>query len=131
MNASELLARLEDLEAQGDLIKAEMAGAKAEIQAKINALIPPELLAELEAIDAEFDPLLKAWSEGMASLEAELKEAVILTGETVKGESIMAVYSPGRQAWDTKGLTRYAKDNPEVMRFYQPGKPSVAIRRAK
>ena len=118
----QLLQQLEELYAQQDVVALQ----KQEVMDK---LLPPELKAELAAIDLEFGQQTEAIAETIKVIEAEIKVAVVAHGATVKGQKFMAVFNKGRVSWDTKGLDGYAVAHPEVERFRKQGEPSVSIRK--
>ena len=91
-------------------------------------LVMEQVRAQLEALEAEFSEMLREADEEVARLEGEVKEAVRHVGESVKQEGIHVVYMRGRVTWDSRGLSRYAETNPEVIEFRRVGKPSVSIR---
>jgi len=61
-------------------------------------------------------------------MEDNIKERVLLAGETVSGSVLKAVFNKGRTKWDTKALDGYAKAHPELLEFRSEGKPYVSIR---
>ena len=71
---------------------------------------------------------LEGVSENIAALEAEIKQAVISAGTTVKGSFIQAVFTKGRVSWDTKSLDGYAVAHPELLSLRKVGEPSVSLR---
>lgn len=100
---------------------------RAQVQAKIDALIPPELKEELAAIEAEFTtaPL----QEQVNALKAEIEAGVLELGATVKAEGCgMAVYNKARVTWDSAGLEGASKLHPELLAFRKVGEPSVSFR---
>lgn len=70
-------------------------------------------------------------SERISEVEKEVKDEVIVLGESVKGDSLHAVFSSGKTSWDTKGLDGFAVANPKILKFKKTGKPSVSIREVK
>jgi len=84
--------------------------------------------AQLEALDSEFGELIHAAKDAVAQCEAEVREAVLQVGESVKQEGIHAVFVRGRVSWDSEALSRYAETHPEVKDFRSVGAPSVSIR---
>jgi hypothetical protein len=84
--------------------------------------------AELEALEAEYQPLLTAAQERTGALETEIKQAVLQQGASVKGRRVQAVYVRGRVSWDNARLDQYAAAHPEVREFRKEGKPSVSLR---
>ncbi len=93
--------------------------------------IPPEVREQIETIEAEYQPKLDALREKLKSLEDEVKERVLNTGSTLKGNVVMAVYRKGSTKWDEKHLERLAAEYPRILEAKIEGKPSVAIQRIK
>ena len=99
-----------------------------EIEAMINSVIPPEVQERIDAIRAELAPNMDSLNETISNMESNIKERVLLVGETVKGSVLQAVYNKGRTSWDNKALDGYAKAHPELLEFRSEGKPYVSIR---
>lgn len=93
--------------------------------------IPPEVREQIETIEAEYQPKLDVLREKLKSLEDEVKERVLNTGSTLKGNVVMAVYRKGSTKWDEKHLERLAAEYPRILEAKVEGKPSVAIQRIK
>jgi phage host-nuclease inhibitor protein Gam len=122
-DAQTIIAKLDelaDLRTAATLSKADYEERRAEILKAVQD--------ELDALDAEFKPLFEAVDERAQQLEAEIKEAVLYHGESVKGAHYNAVYTRGRVTWDTRRLDAYARHNPEVLEFRKEGQPSVSLR---
>lgn len=83
---------------------------------------------ELDALDAEYKPVLEAAEENIAALENEIKTEVLLYGESVSGGMYRACYTQGRVSWDNDGMARYAASHPDVLQFRKQGQPSVSLR---
>lgn len=98
-------------------------------QEAIDAILTPEIKAQLADVEAEFSGQFTAVDENIASLTGEIKADVLTSGATVKGERLSAVFSKGRVSWDTKALDGYSAAHPEVARFRKEGEPSVSIRK--
>ena len=98
-------------------------------QELIDTILTDEIKQAIKEIDAEFSSKFEAADDNISSLRASIKDAVLSSGEKVKGEYLQAVYMKGRHKWDTKGLKGYAKAYPEVNEFYTAGNPSVSIRK--
>lgn len=98
---------------------------REEIEQKI---IPPDVKAALDELDAEYAPKTDEVREKISSIEAEIKSLVVEHGETVKGDYIQAVYVKGRTTWNTSALDGYAKAHPEIDDFRRVGDPSVSLR---
>ena len=95
------------------------------------AAIPPEVRAELEAIDAELTPKLKAIEEKLAIAEDKVKATVLAQGTTIKGNVWQAVWSKPRTSWDAKLLDKLAEKYPDILLAKTEGKPSVSLRQIK
>jgi len=122
MTIQDKLERLAEMQSHQDVIRLHYADLKATI-------IPPEIKAQLDEIDAEAQTAMDALSGGIDSLTAEIKAEVIAAGTTVKSERLQAVYAKGRISWDSKALDGYAVAHPEIGAFRKTGEPSVSIRR--
>jgi len=102
-----------------------------EKQRLLDEIYTAEIKARMAEIEAEFADKTEAINKNIAALEAEIKQAVIEHGASVKGSVLHAVYSKGRVIWDTKSLDGYATAHPELLSFRKEGEPSVSIRVAK
>jgi hypothetical protein len=96
---------------------------------KINAYAT--LKSDYEAKLAEFNKAHEAMIAEMARLEAEIKNEVLESGETVKGDSLMAVWNSGRLTWDGKQLKKLAERYPEITVASKVGNPTVSFRAVK
>jgi len=108
-----------------------LSDMQAELEKARQDAIPPEVREQLETIEAEYQPKLDALREKLKSLEDEVKERVLNTGSTLKGNVVMAVYRKGSIKWDEKHLERLATEYPRILEAKMEGKPSVAIQRIK
>lgn len=86
---------------------------------------------ELDALDAEFTPLLQTTEERIEQLDTEIREQVLKFGASVRGKSVQAIFFSGRVSWDNKGLNAYAQNHPEVTEFRRVGQPIVQLRTIK
>jgi uncharacterized membrane-anchored protein YjiN (DUF445 family) len=121
-NLSEKIDQLANYQAQRDVLALEK-------QALIDQLIPPEIKARIEEIEAEFSGQSEIVAEKITQLENEIKEEVIRNGASVKGSFLRVVYHPGRVTWDTKSLDAYAHARPEILGFRKQGEPFVSIQK--
>lgn len=124
MNTSEirdLLDRLADLRVGQGAIALQK-------QELINSILTDEIRAKLAEIDAEFADKVQTVGAAIAALEAEVKQAVIQNGESVKATFLHAVWMKGRTSWDTKSLDGFAAAHPEILAFRKEGEPTVSIR---
>lgn len=127
MNEIEIKQKLDQLaefQAQRDAVMLEK-------QALLDEIYTAEIKARMAKIEAEFVGKTEAVNEKIAALEAEIKQAVISHGASVKGYVLHAVFAKGRVSWDTKSLDGYATAHPELLAFRKEGEPSVSIRVAK
>ena len=92
------------------------------------AAILKQVQPELDALEAEYQPVLERAEENFAALETEIRTDVLLCGESVSGGMYRACYSLGRVSWDNDGMTRYAASHPEVLQFRKQGQPVVSLR---
>jgi hypothetical protein len=117
---TEKLERLTNLRAAADLTRMDYEAKRAEILKQIQA--------ELDALDAEYNPLFEATDQNAATLEAEIKNDVLLHGESIQAGTYRAVYVQGRISWDNDGMNRYAEVHPDVLQFRKQGQPNVTLR---
>ena len=113
------LDEISELKAAADLTRLEYEAHRAEILKAVQA--------ELDALEAEFDPLLEAASNRIVALEDEIRDAVLAHGASVKGGRLRAVYVRGHVAWDTRALDVYTLSHPEVATFRKEGPPGVRL----
>lgn len=64
-------------------------------------------------------------------LESRIKANTIFIETTVRGESLMAVYTPGRITWANGVMLKIAESNPAVDACKRVGRPSASIRVVK
>lgn len=115
------LLTLSDLYCERDLLLADIATKRAAIMQAVQA--------ELDALEEETAPMLKAVGEKIAIVEERAKAMVITQGESVKGCGLHLVYTKGRVSWETKMLDGMAALFPEINKARKVGEPSVSIRR--
>ena len=87
-----------------------------------------QIQSELDALDAEYKPVLERAEENITTLENEIKTEVLLYGESVSGGMYRASYTQGRVSWDNEGMTKYAALHPDVIQFRKQGQPIVSLR---
>lgn len=126
MSSHETLRKIEELADARDA-RAALTAAYDERKADILR----QVAHELEALDAEYAPLLEAANRHIQVLEQEVREAIIQYGASVRGSRIQAVYVKGRTTWDAKGLTRYAASHPEILAYRKESAPTVQLRTIK
>lgn len=116
------LNRLADFQAQKDMLRLEK-------QELINQVIPPEIRARLEEIEAEFAGRAEAVSTNIELLEIEIREDVLDCQKSTSGSFLQAVWNRGRSGWDSHGLEQYASDHPEILSYRRQGEPYISIRK--
>ncbi len=114
------LKRLADLRAAADVARIDYEAKRTEILKKVQA--------ELDALDLEFRPVLDAAEVNATDLEAEIKNDVMLRGETLRGGAYQAVYMKGRVSYDAHAVDDFARTHPELLQFRREGQPSVSLR---
>lgn len=107
---------------------AQLDAAMLEKQSLLDTIITDEIKKRLEEVEAEYAAKTEGVSANIGKLEAEIKQAVIANGASVKGAFLHAVFTKGRVSWDTKSLEGYAVAHPEVLSLRKVGDPSVSIR---
>ena len=112
-------------------LTAGISDIETQKQALIERVLTPEIKDLLAEIDAEFDPKIAALNMTLSILEAQIKEQVLISGQTVKGSLHQFVFSKPRVSWDTKLLDGYAMAHPEILHFRKEGNPSVSVRGVK
>jgi DNA-directed RNA polymerase sigma subunit (sigma70/sigma32) len=119
-HVAEKLERLSNLRGAADVTRLDYEAKRATILKQVQA--------ELDALEAEYKPLLESVDENIASLETEIKTDVLLHGESVQGGTFRAVYTKGRTSWDNNGIEKYAELHPDVLLYRKQGPPSVSLR---
>ena len=121
---TELIAKLNqlyDLRCLADLTASDMEQAR-------KAAIPPEVAADLAAIDLEYAPQVEELATKIAAVEAEVKAMAETVGASVKGAGLQAVFTPGKISYDARALDGLLVAMPELAAFRKESKPSVSIR---
>lgn len=124
---TEIERRLEALRKMKDL---QLGTLLAYERAKREA-IPPEVQAELDAIEAEYAPSFGRMNIDIAETENEIKAAVAKHGATVSAAGIMAQYSKGRVTYDSKRLDGLALAFPQINECKKTGDPYVVLKPVK
>ena len=125
------MSEFNDYLAEYEDVYLRLADMQAEMEKARQDAIPQEVREQIETIEAEYQPKLDALQVKLKSLEDEVKERVLNTGSTLKGNVVMAVYRKGSTKWDEKHLERLAAEYPRILEARIEGKPSVAIQRIK
>jgi len=104
-----------------DLIDSEKATAKKSVTAAVQP--------ELDAIDEEFGPQIEAANKALAEAETELRAAVLIGRETVKGKHVTASYVKGRDKMNMEAVKGFMRaHNADASMFIEHGEPGVSLR---
>ena len=125
------MSEFNDYLAEYEDVYLRLSDLQSELEKARKDAIPQEVREQLETIEAEYQPKLDVLREKLKSLEDEVKEQVLNTCSTLKGNVVMAVYRRGSTKWDEKHLERLATEYPRILEAKVEGKPSVAIQRIK
>ena len=125
------MSEFNDYLAEYEDVYLRLSDLQSELEKARKDAIPPEVREQIETIEAEYQPKLDVLREKLKSLEDEVKEQVLNTCSTLKGNVVMAVYRRGSTKWDEKHLERLAAEYPRILEARVEGKPSVAIQRIK
>lgn len=120
MTITEMLNMLAEMRSQADFYRMTWEQKRDEIIAPVKA--------QLADLDAEFAPMMEGVQQNMSALEAQVKQAVLQNGTSVKGEHLMAVWAKGRTSWDTRKLDGLMIALPQLKECRTEGAPSVSIR---
>lgn len=118
------LNELGDIEAELDKLIADLEDAK-------QGVLTVDQIEEIEGLEAEAAPKLNTAQKKIAKLITEIKALGKKQGETVKGETRQAVFTPAGWTWINDKLEGYALEHPAVLRCRKPKDPSVSIRVVK
>lgn len=116
-----LMAVYEELVSQIDLLNLEY-------RARRNEILRPVADA-LSAAESEYEDAIAALDEKRQKLEQELKQSVVATTQSLRGQMFTIIYTKPRVSWNDKALTGYALNHPEILVFRKEGKPSASIRK--
>ncbi len=119
---TEKLDQLAELHARADALRLSYEEQR-------NALIPEYIRIQLEALDKRFEAEGEQISNQALELEAEVKELVIASGETVRGAHLMAVWNKGRVSWDSRLLDGFLLAHPELEQARKVGEPTCTLRK--
>ena len=112
-------------------IRSAVNALSQERQTAIDAAMPPEVKAAMDAIDAEYAGKIGAASQNASELEKNIKDAILATGKSVRGHALHAVWARGRVSWETSKLEGLMIAVPQLKELRKEGEPSVSIREAK
>ena len=95
------------------------------------SVIPPEVKQAMADIDTEFSIPIREFETEVYELTELVKREALEMRHTIKGNSLMAVYTPEGYSWDTRRLEGYAQANKDLWNLAKPKSPAVSIRKIK
>jgi hypothetical protein len=122
LNTTEALNLLAEYYAQRDLLQAQK-------QEQLDKIYTPEIRQAVADIEVEFAQKGEAVTANIATLEAEIKAAVLAEGATAKGDHLMAVFNKGRTSWDGKKLEGMMALIPQLAEARKVGEPTISFRK--
>ena len=120
MTIAEMLNQLAEMRSQIDFYRMSWEQRRDEVLAPVKA--------QLADLDAEFAPMIETAQESIGAMEAQVKQAILQRGASVKGDHLMAVWNKGRTSWDTRKLDGLMIALPQLKECRSEGAPSVSIR---
>ncbi len=108
MNITDKINKLSDMEDQLALHESQYAELR-------NSVIPAEVRAKLDEIDAECAASADIMVATLAALREEIKRDVLLTKQSAEGEHKKVMFYPGNETWDTRKLEKHAEKHPEIL----------------
>lgn len=120
MTITEMLNQLAEMRSRIDFYRMACEQRRDEILAPVKA--------QLADLDAEFAPMIETAQESIGAMEAQVKQAVLEHGASVKGDHLQAVWNKGRTSWDTRKLDGLMIALPQLKECRSEGAPSVSIR---
>lgn len=116
-------------------LKAQASHLLADKQRLIEEAMPADVRQRVADIEAEFAGKGQQADEALASLEEQIKAAVVATGQSMAVDGMKVSYHAGRTTWDSKGLEEAMSSNPQVAaaiaQYKKQGKDYAAFTFAK
>lgn len=100
-------------------------------QQLIESQLTPEIKQAISDIELEYTPPIRAAQQEVYELTEIVKRETLEQRQTIKGDTLMAVYTPEGYSWDTRRLEGYAQANKDLWSFAKPKTPTVSIRKMK
>jgi hypothetical protein len=108
-------------------LRSEIEALEIEKRARIEQILTPEMLTQIDAIEEEFSNHAEPLNRSISEVEKRIKEKVGQYGLTIKGNKFQAVWRKGSTKWDTESLEEYSETHPEILQFRKEGRSSVII----
>jgi hypothetical protein len=109
--------------------KEKQENLAVEKKTAIEKAFPQEVRNKIVEIESDFIEKELATNAKIAELEEDIRVAVLNTGSTIRGKTMMAVWSKGRVTWDSKVLEGMMVFVPELKSARKEGQPSVSIKK--
>lgn len=122
MNTEKMLDQLSELYTRRDLLNLE----KKEL---LETVLPPEIKEAMNAIDLEYKGKEEIVSKNIADVEEQIKNSVVESGDSVKGEFLHAIYYKGRISWDNAKLEGLMLAFPKISEARKQGNPYTVIKK--
>ena len=100
-----------------------------ELILKIKALA--KLKTDFEEEKARFNADTAKMQELIADLESNIKDEVLMRGESVKTDYMTVTWNKGRVSWNSKLLEGYAMAHPDILGARNIGDPTVSFKLLK
>lgn len=110
----------------------ELANAydrRALIEMDKQAALPADVRKIIEDNEIAFQEHIEANDALIAELEAQVKEAILAGGASMKAGGLQAVFMKGRVSWDNKKLEGLMMVIPQISAARKEGSPTVTIRK--
>jgi hypothetical protein len=110
--------------------KTDLEAFEADIDAKLAALIPPQVAKEIEELRDEMKPKSDAMRDAIKAHEATLRAKALQLGSTVIGDDLEILVGT-RTSWDTDKLEEGAKWVPAIAECKKTSDPFTTLRKVK
>jgi hypothetical protein len=114
------LKLLAEYRATRDEILSEYMGKRAKIL--------EDAQPRLDALNARYKGIFADTQNKLNNLEVEIKILALNEGQTVRTDSLMAVFQKGRESLDSDFVTLCEEMHPEIALYRTTGLPSVSIK---
>ena len=80
-----------------------------------------------DSLKSKFEQENAELIESIKEIEEDIKAYVLKKGETVKSDTVTAVWNKGKTTWDGKLLEGYSIAHPDILAAKKVGNPTVSI----
>jgi hypothetical protein len=110
-------------------LREELELEDMEQQEAIEKILTPEIKEQLEQAEKKYAEKIAVRKEKAKDLESSIRANILVLGESVKGETLHAIFVKGRTSWDSKKLDGMMVLLPELNECRKVGSPSVSLRK--